>query len=51
MGISDAAAGCRGDGDRRVAVNEFQFSGKTPNLHCTFGSNRYLHDEPFDTFV
>jgi hypothetical protein len=51
MGISDAAAGCRGDGDHRVAVNDCQCTGKTPNLHCTFGRTRYLHDDSFDTFV
>jgi hypothetical protein len=51
MGIRDAAAGCRGDGDHRVAVNECQFSGKPSNLHCTFGSSRYLDDDSFDTFV
>jgi hypothetical protein len=51
MGIRDAAAGCRGDGDHRVGVNECQSSGKTPNHHCTFVVSRYLHDNEFNTFV
>ena len=51
IGISDAAAGCRGDGDHRVAVNDYQSIVKSPNLHCTFGRTRYLHDMSFDTFV
>ena len=50
-GIRDAAAGCRGDGDHRVVVNECQSSGKTSNLHCTFVVRRYLHDKEFNTFV
>jgi hypothetical protein len=49
--IRDAAAGCRGDGDHRVVVNECQSSGKPSNLHCTFVERRYLDDNEFNTFV